>query len=69
MVGVSVFDSRGSHLVRVYALDAVSKWAMPDPTIFTFWHKPPTTPDAAENPVRVRGPIMPITIGWNIAIL
>jgi hypothetical protein len=50
--GVQVLHEHTRRVLRVYALDAISRWAMPDASVLTFWHKPQTGSDD-EQAVRV----------------
>jgi hypothetical protein len=49
--GVQVLHEHTRRILRVYALDAISRWAMPDASVLTFWYKP--TGEHDEQAVRV----------------
>eukprot|EP00240_Pyramimonas_obovata_P002307 CAMPEP_0118932916 /NCGR_PEP_ID=MMETSP1169-20130426/10687_1 /TAXON_ID=36882 /ORGANISM="Pyramimonas obovata, Strain CCMP722" /LENGTH=513 /DNA_ID=CAMNT_0006875621 /DNA_START=349 /DNA_END=1890 /DNA_ORIENTATION=- len=49
--GISILELSSKKTLRTYRLDAISRWALKDKEIFTFWHKEET--DQQEQTVRI----------------
>lgn len=37
--GVRLFNADGKTMLRIYPLESITRWAVQQPTVFTFWAK------------------------------
>jgi hypothetical protein len=49
--GVRLFNADGKTMLRIYPLESITRWAVQQPTVFTFWAK--TSVDVEQRAVKL----------------